>query len=343
MGFRFRKSIGLGPGVRLNLSKSGLGVSVGTRGLRYSVNMAGRTFSSAGIPGTGLSYAKTGSPAPRGGHRQVAGGRVVAPPPALPAPGLLAPKHEKTFAKAVRRYFAGDYVEALTLFRASSSQDGQQQALADDLFAGLISVQLGDAAAAIPYLEKVVQDPRGLPDALMIKYGVGGFFRLAVTPAVAVEAGFDSLGATLALVECYQDVGRREEAIGLLQQLAALDRSPLLVLSLCELYYVSSAFADIVDLAAGTQNQDDAALQIMIYQARALWELGHRDSALEVYRAALRSSKRSPQLLKEARYCRGALYYEMGQKARARSDFARVFADDPHYEQVGEWLRAVSG
>ncbi len=55
MGFRFRKSINVGGGSRINLSKRGVGFSVGTRGARYSAGPSGRrwTFS---IPGTGLSY-----------------------------------------------------------------------------------------------------------------------------------------------------------------------------------------------------------------------------------------------------------------------------------------------
>lgn len=59
MGLRFRKSITLFPGVRLNLSKSGVGVSAGVPGLRGSINTSGRATATASIPGTGLSYVKT--------------------------------------------------------------------------------------------------------------------------------------------------------------------------------------------------------------------------------------------------------------------------------------------
>ena len=55
MGLRFRRSIKLLPGVRLNLSKSGIGVSAGASGLRVGVDSKGRGYTSAGIPGTGLS------------------------------------------------------------------------------------------------------------------------------------------------------------------------------------------------------------------------------------------------------------------------------------------------
>lgn len=55
MGFRFRRSVSIIPGLRLNLSKSGASVSVGPKGLHYTVGPKG-TRITAGIPGTGLSW-----------------------------------------------------------------------------------------------------------------------------------------------------------------------------------------------------------------------------------------------------------------------------------------------
>ncbi|WP_066062839.1 DUF4236 domain-containing protein [Neobacillus soli] len=56
MGLRFRKSFKIAPGVRMNLGKTGVGLSVGGHGLRYSVNSSGRRTTSVGIPGSGLYY-----------------------------------------------------------------------------------------------------------------------------------------------------------------------------------------------------------------------------------------------------------------------------------------------
>lgn len=61
MGLRFRKSFKVAPGVRVNVSKSGVGMSFGGRGLRYSVHSSGRRTSTVGIPGTGISYSSTSS------------------------------------------------------------------------------------------------------------------------------------------------------------------------------------------------------------------------------------------------------------------------------------------
>lgn len=56
MGLYFRRSRKILPGVRMNLSKNGVGFSFGTRGARYSISPTGRRTTSLGIPGSGLSY-----------------------------------------------------------------------------------------------------------------------------------------------------------------------------------------------------------------------------------------------------------------------------------------------
>ena len=55
MGFRFQKRISILPGVRINLSKSGVSTSLGPRGADVDIGKDGVT-ANAGIPGTGLSY-----------------------------------------------------------------------------------------------------------------------------------------------------------------------------------------------------------------------------------------------------------------------------------------------
>jgi hypothetical protein len=57
MGWGFRRSLKLGP-LKLNFSKSGVGYSVGVRGLRVGKDAKGRSYTAASIPGTGL-YSRT--------------------------------------------------------------------------------------------------------------------------------------------------------------------------------------------------------------------------------------------------------------------------------------------
>ena len=60
MGLRFRKSINLG-GARINISKKGVGASIGGKGARITKTADGKTRSTLSVPGTGLSYSTESS------------------------------------------------------------------------------------------------------------------------------------------------------------------------------------------------------------------------------------------------------------------------------------------
>ena len=59
MGLRFRKSISIIPGVKLNFGTTGMSVSTGVPGFRKTFHTSGRVTTSVGIPGTGLYYVDT--------------------------------------------------------------------------------------------------------------------------------------------------------------------------------------------------------------------------------------------------------------------------------------------
>jgi hypothetical protein len=61
MGFRFRKSIKIAPGVKLNLSKGGVSASVGQKGATVNVGKRGAK-ATVGLPGSGLSYTQNLTP-----------------------------------------------------------------------------------------------------------------------------------------------------------------------------------------------------------------------------------------------------------------------------------------
>jgi hypothetical protein len=76
MGWRFRKSIKLLPGVRFNIGKTGISTSIGVKGARVTLGR-GKVLSTTSLPGTGLSYSHThDAPAREDGYAR-AGRRVV--------------------------------------------------------------------------------------------------------------------------------------------------------------------------------------------------------------------------------------------------------------------------
>ena len=58
MPFRYRRSISLAPGLKLNIGKHGDSTSVGGREGHVTVGH-GHTRTTVGVPGTGLSYTTT--------------------------------------------------------------------------------------------------------------------------------------------------------------------------------------------------------------------------------------------------------------------------------------------
>jgi hypothetical protein len=58
MGLRFRRSVRIMPGVRVNLGLRGASLSVGPRGMTYNIGPKGSRVT-VGLPGTGLSYSQT--------------------------------------------------------------------------------------------------------------------------------------------------------------------------------------------------------------------------------------------------------------------------------------------
>jgi hypothetical protein len=58
VGWSYRRSLKAGP-FRVNVSKTGIGYSVGGRGFRTGIRAGGRRYTAVSIPGTGLRYSKT--------------------------------------------------------------------------------------------------------------------------------------------------------------------------------------------------------------------------------------------------------------------------------------------
>lgn len=77
MGLRYRKSINLGGGFRINLSRSGIGYSWGVKGYRITKTAKGSVRKTVSIPCTGISYVSESS----GKHNQPSPQNV---PPAQP-------------------------------------------------------------------------------------------------------------------------------------------------------------------------------------------------------------------------------------------------------------------
>jgi tetratricopeptide (TPR) repeat protein len=343
---RVRRSIKLGPGVKLNLNKRSMGLTVGGRGAHYSVNTRGQRTTTVGLPGTGVSYIDRSSAHRSTARRETArtGPRMsspsVASPAAPPHPGLFARHYEHAFFDGVAKVNAGEYEAALTAFKDADESDDKHRAISPALFAGILSFQLNDHAAATTYLERIASSTQPLPDQLMNKYAPDLHVSVDVN-RVSIPVPVGSVAAAMLLAQCYAETGKLQAAIGIAQQLYGHSETVGLLLFLCAMYLQGEDWDEIVHATAGVTNEDDLTLTLRLWQAEAMEKQDLPDAAFEAYRDALRSKKRDPELLKEARYKRAMLYLKVGKRAMAKRDLGRLYGEDPDFEDVGAALKSL--
>lgn len=65
MGLRFRRSVKICKGVKINFGKTGASLSVGTKGIHKTFHTSGRVTTTVGLPGTGLYWTETSNPKKR--------------------------------------------------------------------------------------------------------------------------------------------------------------------------------------------------------------------------------------------------------------------------------------
>ncbi|HEX7176830.1 MAG TPA: DUF4236 domain-containing protein [Pyrinomonadaceae bacterium] len=337
MGFRLSKSIRLGKFFRLNLSRSGIGGSVGVGPLRVGTGPRGPRLS-VDLPGAGVSYVKHLGSSGGGRRTRVAHALPAAPPSApevvtqeTPEPGFFAPGHEKDFVEGLNELGAGRADTALQHFLSAADEEPGAAVYA----ASILSRHTEGRARAVEMLERLVQSDAELPTPLMRKYLPGVEAPVQITPSVRASVALDELAVALLLVEFYQEQGRVDDATGLLEEVADLDPEPALTLSLCELYADAGAWDGIIDRAQGVEVSDDLTLEIVIFYGRAMQEKGLHEAAVSVFTGALRKKKgRSPALLREAVYRRALSYLKLGRAAQANRELQKLYAEDPTFRDV---------
>ena len=337
MPFRFWRRIRLAPGVTLNLSKSTASLSLGPRGAKYTISPRGNR-ATAGLPGTGLFYTVH--------DRKRAGRGGAASTPPVPQRDrlklgffqrLMTPAEEKRFIDGIRALNEGDQDSALAaLEEARDLPDAAWMA-------GMIRLRREELDRAKAHFEHAL-DRLGDLGALFGKYEIAAQASLPVTSDIFAHVFPRERGTRLALVEIAQLEGRYAEAMVHIERLMKIDATdPVVLLSFAELALDSpedrSLMDRVVRATAHIENETPVDTAILLYRGRALAALGMPDAAIDVFTLANRRRKDRPEgLLHQVRYDRATLYDQVGQRARARSEFERIYAADPGFDDIAQRL-----
>jgi tetratricopeptide (TPR) repeat protein len=327
MGFRARKSIKVVPGVRLNLSKTGIGASFGAGGpIRYSVHSSGRRTVSASTGVPGVYYQQSVRDSGDGPS-----GATPAPTDSLlKKPGLFAPKSEKELYKAIKAQDAqavqrvGDHDANLRLTAYS--------------LAGLMLASKEPVEAARLLAESYSTGKDPADDKFVSRY-VGIFLKIPIAEGISALLPMNRDAVGLSLAELLQHDDKPEEAIDVVEQ---LEPTTYAAVSLAELYAQVGRYDDVVDLTNGVSNEDDASALLLVFRAIALREQGYPDGAHEAFKEALKSRSRAPAVRHLALSERAKNYLAQGKKAQARKDLEKILAEDSEYEGIRERISELT-
>jgi tetratricopeptide (TPR) repeat protein len=331
MGFRMRKSMKIAPGVRLNVSKSGVGASVGGKGGRYSAHSSGRrttTLGSGVVPG--VYYQKSsGGGSSRSGSRSQSAAQQAAPP-SPKKPGMFAPKGEKELYKAIK---AQD-VKAIK----SVGVYHKDFRLPSYSLAGLMLL-IDEPNEAEQLLSEAFATGKDPADDKFVSTYLSTRLELSLAQGVTAELPVNRDAVGLALAELKQDRGDLEGAIDVVEKLEPTTYSAV---SLAELYALTERWDDVIELTEGVKNEDDASALLCVFRGQAFRQQGFHDAAHEALKEALRSKSRAAPIRHMALAERAQNYLAQGKKGMARKDLERILAEDSDYPNVREELAMLS-
>jgi len=347
MSLRFRRSMKLLPGVRLNFNKDSVGMSFGVPGARYTINSKGRQTVSTGIPGTGLYNVETISSGRSSRTRRESDEgdtwQESAPPIVPPAPKLFAKKAERELHK-----FFLDIYDSAAKDDASSviEKAAALRAKYEELRYPLELISFLHGIGDDKWEEKARGWGEGLwknrellfSDRYVIKYFS------AITPMITISRGIETKlhynQQTLGFiwVEVLQGLGKLDEAVAVLLE---MEPDQMVAVSLADIEIGHGDFDGAIETTEDIEVADDATAMLMVLRGVAFRGKEMYEAAVECFKRVLKYKEMTEILEHRVLFERGVTYAAMGKKALAVKDLEKILVDDPDYPEVEKKLKEI--
>ena len=342
MSLRFRKSMKLLPGVRLNFSKETVGLSFGVPGARYTMNSKGRRTVSAGIPGTGLYNVETLS---SGTHSSRSSSSTESTFEAVesfgpPAPGLFARKAERALNKFLLDIYNSDHPDDVaSVFEKAAALKAQYVELKYPL--DLISFLHGATdekwATEVEPLGAKLWEQRGaaFDDKYVRKYFKGIKPGVSISPGITTRLHYNEQTLGFIWSEILQSQKKYEEAVAVL---TLMQPDQMVAISLADIEISAGDFDGAIETTEDIEVFDDATAMLMLLRGVAFRGKDMHEAAIECFKRVLKEKKLPEPLTHRALFERGTTYALMGKKAMGIKDLEKILVDDPDYPEVEKKL-----
>ncbi|HHV07477.1 MAG TPA: DUF4236 domain-containing protein [Firmicutes bacterium] len=317
MGWRFRRSIRIGKGTRINISKSGVGMSVGGKVLRAGVGPRGayRTFR---IPGTGLYHMEhLGTGKERGSAKQHNHDVTTAAVSSLPPE--LAPKAKAVGCLAVVVSLillfvwwpAGLLALGVSIYLRANTPSARARKCFLKAQKAQAKGEIEEAVSEYQQVLALVPDVPAVFYNLAYLYWEQGLLREA-KEALETYLGFqpEDYSTKYSLAVLLRQQGDLDSALELLNELPPEVRNEVPVINARAGIYLK-------------QNKPELALAVL--------ETG-----------PWRQKKNMDQVTMEYRYLMAQTLLAVGKNKRALTQLRRLFTQDPNYKDVAELITKLT-
>jgi tetratricopeptide (TPR) repeat protein len=346
MSIRFRRSIKIIPGLRLNINKDSVGLSMGVRGAHYTVNSKGRRTASVGIPGTGLYATEVLSSGRKKSSR--AQESLAATDKYLmgsnpPKPGLFAGKAERALNEFLLDIYNSESTDTPTqVVEKAKALRAQHDALrpALELISFLHAITDKELSKeAVKWVPGLWKNREALfADSLVKKYLIGIYPSVQISRGISTNLPYTMQTLGFMYVEVLQGDEKYDEALATLND---LEPDALIAISTADIELSKKDFEAAIETTEDVDNEDDVSAMLLIFRGIAFRGKGLHEAALECFKRALAKKDRSQEILHRARFERADTYIAMGKKAMAVKDLEKILVDNPSYDGVSEKLDSL--
>jgi len=322
MSWRFRRSVSLGKGVRVNFSKSGVGFSVGTRGARIGIGPKG-AYTSFGIPGTGLysiNYLNKKK------------------------------KKENVSANALSSTQTGDFSAAYSP-KMPLEISQKTPALPGLIFIAsfillFVYAPLGILGFVVFVVYSYTLSKKPISKAISFfnkgkKAYIRGDYKNALENFLNVlELVPDAISLYKDIGIIYVHLGEDEKSIESFEKYLCKYMEDLEVkIQYINLLIKVGKYQKALEVVNSLPEEYKNSLSVINAMAACYIELNKPDMALAVLeKGPMRKRKTDTEEMKIYRYLLGTVYMKLGQKEKALKQFQKIYVEDSNFLDVAEIL-----
>ena len=307
---RFRKSIKVG-GVRINLSKSGIGGSVGIKGFRIGVNSKNRTYISSGIPGTGFyktMYFKEGK-------KQIS--------PVLDSKNT---RNDPVFPQELRcrLFFFWSYIS---------------------IFLIIIYFQIGFVSIIVQMIwyNKYYKKTDKYKAFSLYNAAVQAIndenYDLSAENLNQILLLFPNIKSVKELLtQCYIRLEDYQSALKNLQSYCGDEEEKIHLMSIA---YKANEFQTVIDNAQNLTEETKKDVFIITLMGKSYYKLGQYDLALNILSKGPIKKRSMNDAIAEYRYALGKTYEALGKNKNALKQYIKVNSYNENYKDIKKKIESL--